>query len=380
MANKRISSSNYIERARRRHGSKFRYDKTVYTTKRNKVIITCPKHGDFEVCPQHFLRSVNGCKRCGNILTKEEFLEKAKAVHGDRYDYSNVDFVNSTTKVGVICPTHGEFMVKPYEHYSKQVGCGYCFRDNDRLSTEDFVRQAREIHGDFYDYSQVEYKTADSLITIVCPTHGSFRQKPRVHSGGSGCKQCYLDRNRSNKEEFIKQAREVHGDRYDYRKVVYHTNKDKVEILCDEHGVFWVTPNGHTSSNAGCPRCKESKGETRVRVFLEKHGINYVQEYKLPTHRYRYDFFLVDHGILIEYQGQQHFMPVELFGGKKYFKETYRNDIVKKTLAQKHGYPLLTIGYWLAAGDGIEIVLENVLRVIGHVFDENLTITNKWSA
>jgi very-short-patch-repair endonuclease len=248
------------------------------------------------------------------------------------------------------------------------------------MGINEFIARSRVVHGAVYDYSKVAYMAGDSAVTIVCPSHGEFQQKPRVHLSGSGCKHCYLVRNRSNKDEFIQQAIKTHGDRYDYSNVVYTTSKEKVEVICFEHGSFWITPNSHTSSGGGCPRCKESKGETRIRVFLERHGINHVQEYKVDPYLYRYDFFLPDYGLLIEYQGQQHFKPVERFGGELYFKQTVESDKVKKVIAEQGGYSLLRLGYWLSKHEGVEIALETVLRATGHTFDESLTITNTWSA
>lgn len=129
--------------------------------------------------------------------TKEQFVEDARRVHGDKYDYSKVDYVNSRTKVCVICPKHGEFWQKPNSHLNGQ-GCKQCYNDivGDSLRTtkEGFIEKARKIHGDKYDYSKVEYINNKTEVTIVCPIHGEFKQRPDKHIiKGNGCKLCRSD-------------------------------------------------------------------------------------------------------------------------------------------------------------------------------------------
>jgi len=380
MAQKRLSSKNFIRRVKRRHGDRFTLNKTIYTTKREKIVVTCKTHGDFEVYPQVLLKSPVGCLRCGHRLTLDKFLKRSRNKHGVKYDYNKVELISVNDKVTVVCPKHGDFNTVPYLHYARGVGCPECALEKNRTSIDDFIKRAIEIHGNKYDYSEVEYVTGNQPVTINCPQHGRFQQKPRVHIQGSGCGDCFVVRNKSNTEEFVKQANKVHGDRYSYSSVRYKTSKVKVMIICAKHGPFWTTPNSHISSAGGCFRCKESKGETKIRVFLDKHGINHIQEYKIKPHRYRYDFFLPSYNILIEYQGHQHFKPVERFGGEEYFKLTVKRDQLKQKLADKNNYPLLKLGYWLSKQEGLEIALELVLRAAGHRFDESLTITNTWSA
>lgn len=125
-------------------------------------------------------------------LTKEKFIEKAKLIHGDKYDYSSVEYVNAMTPVKIICPEHGEFWQTPNNHLR---GCR-CPRDsfNRRMDTNDFVTKAKLVHGDKYDYSKVEYVNSKTKICIICPEHGEFWQQPSMHLRGHGCPECAIKR------------------------------------------------------------------------------------------------------------------------------------------------------------------------------------------
>ena len=120
------------------------------------------------------------------------FIEKARQIHNDKYDYSKVNYVNSRTKVCIICPTHGEFWQTPHNHL-KGYGCAECGKEKSHLSkmtTEDFIVKSKEIHGNKYDYSKACYKTCDTKVCIICPEHGEFWQTPSNHINGSGCPKC----------------------------------------------------------------------------------------------------------------------------------------------------------------------------------------------
>ena len=255
-------------------------------------------------------------------LLKEEFIEKAKKVHGDKYDYSKVEYINARKKVCIICPEHGEFYVSPTNHCSAQnkCGCPKCF--GKVFDIKDFINKAQKIHGDKYDYSKVEYKNATTKVCIICPEHGEFWQTPNKHLSGRGCPTCGKE-NRAKKrkksaEKFITDAKQVHGDKYDYSKVEYVNNNTKVCIICPEHGEFWQTPGNHLRGK-GCPACRTSHLEEKVSVVLEKMGVRYEKEKTfswLKKHNFLpLDFYLYDHNIAIECQGKQHFTIVN-FGGK----------------------------------------------------------------
>lgn len=164
-------------------------------------------------------------------LIIEEFIERARKVHGDKYDYSKVEYKNNKTKVCIICPIHGEFWQLPCDHLSGN-GCKECGvdkRTKEKTKTlEQFITDARKIHGDKYDYSKVNYVDAHTKICIVCPIHGEFWQKPYAHLNGQDCPLCVHKSTKYTVDEWIRQAKKVHGDKYDYSKVVY---KGKIEKI-----------------------------------------------------------------------------------------------------------------------------------------------------
>lgn len=119
----------------------------------------------------------------------EEFIIKSRVVHGMKYDYSKVVYINCSTKIIIICPNHGEFKQTPNYHLSGE-GCRKCQYDNLRLNTNDFITKAKLIHGDKYNYEKVDYNTVIQKVIIVCPDHGEFKQIPHSHFRGRGCPLC----------------------------------------------------------------------------------------------------------------------------------------------------------------------------------------------
>ena len=147
------------------------------------------------------------------------FIEKARQIHNDKYDYSKVNYVNSRTKVCIICPTHGEFWQTPHNHL-KGYGCAECGKEKSHLSkitTEDFIVKSKEIHGNKYDYSKACYKTCDTKVCIICPEHGEFWQTPSNHINGSGCPKCANEKRKNtllkDTKLFIDAATLIHGEK-----------------------------------------------------------------------------------------------------------------------------------------------------------------------
>ena len=118
-----------------------------------------------------------------------EFIRRANELYGDKFDYSNVEYVNKDTPIAVICPEHGPFETTPGNHLTSKTGCGQC-AGNVRLTISGFIEKAVEVHGDFYDYSNVDYLNTKSDVEIICPEHGPFQQTPGGHLSGRGCLLC----------------------------------------------------------------------------------------------------------------------------------------------------------------------------------------------
>lgn len=293
-------------------------------------------------------------------LTTEQFIKKAREIHGDKYNYSKVNYIDAHTKVCIICPEHGEFYVTPTNHYSKsnQCGCPKCAGLN-KSTTEEFIEKARKVHGDKYDYSKVNYINANTKVCIVCPEHGEFWQTPNKHLQKRGCAKCHEENQKFYKlldtEKFIEKSREIHGDKYDYSKVEYKGNKIKVCIVCPEHGEFWQIPSNHLRYR-GCPKCKTSHLQLNVRNILIENNVTFEEEKILAFFRngkshLSVDFYLPDYNIAIECQGIQHYKPTN-FGGKLNINEMTNNYILqkerdnrKKILCEQNGIKILYIDW-----------------------------------
>lgn len=300
----------------------------------------------------------HGCTKCGleqyYEKRKKKTLERLKEVQGDRYDYSKVNYLNQNTPVEIICRKHGSFWQKLGTHLSRKTGCGKCAKENNKSNATEFIEKAKKVHGDRYDYSKVDYVECGKKVLIGCQEHGFFYQRAQSHLDGCKCKKCFIEESKASRDNFIQNAKMIHGDRYDYSKVVYLGNKKPVEILCPLHGSFWQKPNSHVSSRAGCARCRESLGERQVAMVLEKYGIDFIREYKIKPHLYRYDFYLPKFNLFIEFNGQQHYMAIDAFGGTKALLGTKVRDKIKADLVKSVNGELIILTYHSLSKNTIE--------------------------
>lgn len=267
----------------------------------------------------------------------ESLVSRMRERHGGKYGYDASSFSGTHNKMRIICPEHGEFWQTPNKHLMGR-GCPKC-NGGVRLTTEGFVRKAKERHGDRYDYSKVVYTNASTCVEIICREHGSFMQKPSLHLQGGGCPICGGSK-RLTLEEFIEKARKVHGDRYDYSKVDYVNNSTEVTITCPKHGDFSQTPNHHMMGS-GCPLCNSSRLEDNVARRLDEMHIRYVRHYRADwLGRQHLDFFIEEKNMAIECQGVQHFKSVDFFGGEEKLKYLQELDKRKERLCAEHGIEL----------------------------------------
>ena len=286
-------------------------------------------------------------------LTKEDFIQRAIKVHGNKYDYSKVEYINSETKVCIVCPTHGEFWQKASDHM-RGSGCRFCY-GNEKMSSKEFIEKAKKIHGDKYDYSKVEYNGNKTKVCIIChekdefgKEHGEFWQRPNDHLNGYGCGKCSKNFKKLT-EDFIFQAKQIHGDKYDYSKVNYINAHSKICIICPIHGEFWQIAHNHLNGSS-CPYCNcgnKSKMESNIREELKKKKINFEQQKTFDWLKYRknlfLDFYCDEYKLAIEVQGDQHYVSVERFGGQKDFKIRQERDKIKKKLCDEHGIKMFYI-------------------------------------
>ena len=283
-------------------------------------------------------------------LLLEDFIKRSKKIHEDKYDYSKVEYVNANVKVCIVCPIHGEFWQKPSDHM-RGIGCKLCgikkCHEKQKFTTETFIKKAKEIHGNKYDYSKVNYIDSKHDVTIICPIHGEFEVNANSHLLGHKCWKCGViesrDKNKILIKEFIEKSNLKHGNKYDYSKVEYVDYHTEVIITCPIHGDFKVKPIKHVQG-CGCPQCSESILERTIRSALEKNKIKYYQEYKFDWLKYKkklvLDFYLPNYNIAIECQGEQHF-GISNWGNIRITEDIFIRDQRKRELCRDNGVQLI---------------------------------------
>lgn len=280
-----------------------------------------------------------------NKLSK--FISKAIKIHYEKYDYSLVDYKDMATKILIICPMHGEFSQRPSHHIYRKHGCPQCSITK-KLTQEEFITRAQEIHSNKYDYSLVKYINARSKIKIICPIHGIFEQISGSHTDQkTGCSKCSKKYNYST-QEFIDESKLIHGNKYCYSLVNYINNYTKIKITCPIHGTFSQIPTNHLSGK-GCEICGESKGENLIRLYLKKMKISFQSQYKFSDCKHKkvlpFDFFIPQFNTCIEYNGKQHYEPIEWFGGIDGFHTQQIRDEIKKNYCKNNNLNLLILKY-----------------------------------
>ena len=282
---RRKTLENFIKEAQIKHNNKYSYEKCIYTTTHEDVIITCREHGDFKQQPANHLQGM-GCKLCGRekttlsqTFTNEKFIEKSIKVHDNLYKYNNTKYINYTTPVLITCIIHGDFSQKPSDHIHGH-GCQECGGVK-RVTQEDFISRSNIIHDKKYDYSLVEYKSRLEPVIIICPIHGEFTQFPKYHYLGGGCYTCGLDsikqKLRITEEEFILRSEEIHNNKYKYDDMKYINQDTEINIICPEHGIFSQLPSYHIRGS-GCIKCSGTYLFTEqevIKKFLDIHGDKY---------------------------------------------------------------------------------------------------------
>jgi very-short-patch-repair endonuclease len=290
-----------------------------------------------------------------------EFILKANKVHNKKYDYSLVNYVNTTTKVKIICPVHGEFEQIPKSHI-KGSGCILCgfdaMKKKQSGNTNEFIINAKKIHGDKYDYSKVNYVNRKTNVTLICPIHGEFKQMPYTHLDKSGCKKCNADNLRFNfsdtKELFIEKSLLL-GKNYDYSKVDYVNSKTKIKIICPIHGEFEQIPNSHLMGK-DCKKCGSiyNKLEQELKDYLTELGVDFIENTRKVIHPFEVDIYIPSNNLAIEFDGL--YWHSELYKPKDYHLD-------KTELALKNGVRLIHVfeDEWVHKQDIVKSRIKNIL-------------------
>ena len=357
--NQSLTKENFLERAKVKHGDKFDYSNVEFKNATDKVELKCNKCGAvFHQRVSNHLRG-QGCRACidnkkrkhATVIVndttgklKAAFIDKAILKYGKVYDYSKVVYKGLNVPVTIICQKHGEFTVSPHTHLRPTSnGCIKC-HNNRTEKRDEFIRKAQELHGHIYNYKYIDLN--DKYLKIYCTVHKEvFHQRSVNHLRYSGCKKCIHDAAITDLDTFIVRANKKWDGKFDYSKAVYVTNDVPLTIICPEHGEFTKLPYDHLRRTGGCQICTASSSEQDVFRYFKKLGVNNVREKKFDPYVYKYDFYLPDNNILIECHGEQHFKPVEHWGGLQALIRNKVNDAAKVELAKELNIPLITITY-----------------------------------
>lgn len=329
------------------HGNKYNYSLVDYKHSKKNIDIVCPIHGVFGQRPDVHLKG-RGCNKCSityRSKTTNEFINEAKEIHKDKYDYSLVEYKQTNKKIKIICKEHGEFSQLPSLHLNGS-GCPKCI--GRYKTTESIISEFKEVHNNKYDYSLVKYKKAKDKIIIICKKHGEFEQRAISHLMGNGCAFCYGNV-KYNINYVINKANKIHSFKYDYSLVEYKNSDTKIKIICPIHHIFEQTPYQHINRENGCPKCKQSKGEVNVMRFLDNYDITYNYQHKFPDCKYikplSFDFYLPDYNMCVEFDGEQHTALYNFEKTDDKLKLRQKRDSIKNEYCLKNNINLLRINY-----------------------------------
>lgn len=275
---KRLTTREFIGKARAVHGDNYDYSLTEYVSQRERVKVICRLHGEFLSPPGHHLAGT-GCPQCGRAKvedahrsTLEDFIVRAQEKHGGEYDYSASVYLGSAAPLLIRCAEHGEFWQRPDNHLAGN-GCPKCGRrrteDSHRLDAEEFFKRCREAHGSRYEYPVQAYSGPDTLLKIVCPEHGLFFAGARNHLWNKHrCPKCARklagELRRIKRDDWLLEAGDVHGNRYEYDLTNFEGGTERVLIKCSKHG--WFKQRGHLHLlGQGCPKCARERLNGRWR-------------------------------------------------------------------------------------------------------------------
>ncbi|WP_418642447.1 DUF723 domain-containing protein [Vibrio chaetopteri] len=266
------SRNSFLDDAKAKFGDRFDYSQMEFVNKHTNINIICKKHEQpFEQTPETHLKSRNGCPLCVSG-TKEEFVEDAIAIHGELYDYSQFVYVNKSTQGIIICSEHGPFRLNSTEHVVQKLGCTECLIDKQRLSIEEIEKRVIEANGNIFDLSKFKYKNISKPSTVICIAHKcEFEEKPsNLFNGVNSCPVCKGEELAREKAEFIAEANVVHDNKYDYSEFEYVNGSTTGRIICPIHGPFYQFPSKHIKELRACKGCRADEQRKPLEVFIQQ--------------------------------------------------------------------------------------------------------------
>lgn len=348
----------FIKKANKIHNNKYNYSKSIYIGSLLKIEIICPIHGSFWQRAASHLRGHNckQCKFDNQFLNTEKFIIMAKKIHNNKYNYSKSIYSYFKNKVIIICPHHGEFEQSIKSHLSGS-GCLKCSRDANKIGREQFIKRANEIHNNKYNYEQVNYITNRIPVIIICSIHGAFKSAPADHLKNSNCHKCSREEHKKKitmtTEEFIQKANVSHNNFYSYNQTNYKHSHMTVVIICPKHGNFNQNPSNHLRGTS-CPKCSSTISKISME-WLDYLNIPNDQQHrevrlKLGKRKIRADGFVSKTNTVYEFYGDYfHGNPFVFRREDKSglsgitYGELYDNTIKRENIIRDAGYNIISI-------------------------------------
>jgi very-short-patch-repair endonuclease len=416
---KKLDKEQYIKSCIDKHGDRYDYGLVEYNGVRSKINIICKEHGVFlKNAKSH--KEGQGCPKCSGDfgLTKNDFIIKygrkdydyslledtfkiksiiriinkennliyqqwadhhkrginptkieAKSlfnklleIHNSKYRYViEKETYYSTDKIKIIDNlTNDIFYYRVDRHLSGM--------KPNKVTLNYFLIKSNEVHNSKYDYSLVNFNSISDKVDIICKEHGVFKQRVSNHMNlKDGCPKC-AGVGKWNTDLLVLEFKKIHKDKFDYSKVLFENVDKKVEIICKEHGSFYQNIYKHLNGQ-GCRFCESpSKGEDYIKMWLDDLKINYIRQHSFETCKYvnklSFDFYLPDYNFCIEFDGEQHFKPVEYFGGEKGFELNKKRDSIKNKWCLDNNIDLIRIKY-------------NEVNKIKYILKERLQLVDK---
>ncbi len=351
-----ITTEIFREKSIEKHGEKYDYSQSNYIKSSIKIDIICKTHGLFSQLPTLHSNG-SGCKKCADELNAKkrikslcDFIDEANKIHNNKYDYSQTIYKLACDKIKIICKDHGEFMQQAYSHIRQKHGCPTCGKIKQvtkRTKTpEKFIEDSIKLHGNKYDYSKSNYFNDNSKIIIICKEHGEFEQEASNHLQGKGCNKC-ADVIRCTKrsktlDKFLLEAKNIHGNKYEYNNVVYKNTKSHILVTCKTHCDFKITPS-NLLRGKGCPLCV-NKGEAKLfERLITLHPCikyNYRFDWCKKIKCLPFDFVIPECKIIIELDGCQHFKQISNWESPD---KQFTNDKYKEKCANDNGFSLIRL-------------------------------------
>lgn len=402
-----------INKANEIHNFKYDYSLVeVYKNNKEHYNVICHKkdsngkeHGFFSTTFSRHINRQQGCPKCKSehlrqlfALTKDEFIKRCQEKFGNKYIFDKTEYININTEITITCPVHGDIKVVP-NNFLKSLGCKECSKENNKIQEKISLKTIKEKldkkHDGNISFIEEKYKGIDALATFYCKNHQTEYKTTTYNAiKGVGCPQCQKESKQQKtfigKEEFITRAIKVHGEKYNFDKLIYNGRKHQGIITCPIHGDFNIKLENFLKGY-GCPKCSQTIGERIIENKLIESEIPFIYQASFPFLKTKQgkkslDFYLPEYNVGIEYQGSQHFVPIQKFGGQEHLSKQIERDKIKFQLCKDNNIDIFYIvkkedikkvkDYNIYNNKNTFISIDECLNTIINYFNSNINYGN----